>query len=194
MEACQENPAAITSAWSIRLMADSSGKLYYLRDRARRSAPRQSRRRPEGTGTSEADRHPPISKEALWLSRVLFAGAAYLVLYWLGVAAGVVAVPEVTESRLWLYSFVPGDLLVAGVSGVAAWDLLRGPGRRDFFLVLAAGGLMFLSLSRLTQGITASFVAELTPGQRLHVTLMGVCLYVGLWAASYALRTRRGGE
>jgi len=174
-------------------MADSSGKLYYLRERGRRAAPKQPRRRVDGAGASDADRHGPPSREALWLSRILFIEAGYLVVYWLGVALGVVAVPEATESRLWLYSFVPGDLAVAAVTGVAAWELLDRRVRRDFFLVLSAGGLVFLSLSRLAYGIGASFAADLTPGQRLHVTVMGVCLYVGLWAASYALRARRGG-
>lgn len=174
-------------------MADS-GKLYYLRDRARRPAPRHARRRSDGGPVAETELRPPISREALWLSRVLFAEAAYLVIWWVGVGVGAVAVPENAESRLWLYSFLPADLLVAGVTGLAAWDLLRPSTKRDFVLVLAAGGLVFLSLSRLTHGIASSFVAELTPGQRLHVTLIGVCLYVGLWAASYALRARRTSE
>lgn len=175
-------------------MAGNSGKLYYLRDRARRPSTRQLRRRIDGLGASEADRQRPPSNEALWLSRVLLAEAGYLVLYWLGVAAGVVAVPETVESRLWLYSLVPGDLGVAAVAGIAAVELSRGTPRREFFLLLASGGLVFLSLSRVSHGVLASFAMELSPGQRFHVTFMGVCLYVGLWAASFALRSRRARE
>lgn len=175
-------------------MADSGKKLYFLRDHARRPTPRHARRRAEGAIAPESESRGPVSREALWLSRVLFAEAAYLVAWWIGVGAGIVAVPDDAESRLWLYSFLPADLLVAAVSAFAAWDLVRAPGRRDVLLVLAAGGLVFLSLSRLTHGIASSFVDELTPGRRLHVTLIGVCLYVGLWAASYALRARRSDE
>lgn len=174
-------------------MADS-GKLYYLRDRARRPAPRSGRRRAESGSAPEVEPRGPVSREATWLSRVLFAEAAYLVLWWAGVGAGVVGIPENAGSRLWLYSFLPADLLVAGIAGLAAWDLVRHPGKRDVLLVLAAGGLVFLSLARLTHGVASSFVDDLTPGQRLHVTLVGVCLYVGLWAASYAVRARRSGE
>ncbi|MGH7857085.1 MAG: hypothetical protein ACREQY_07095, partial [Candidatus Binatia bacterium] len=134
------------------------------------------------------------SPEALWLSRILIAEAAYLVLYWLAVVGGVIDVPEGTDSRMWLYSFVLADLFVAAVAGLAGFDLLRGSQRRDFFLLLAAGGMIFLSLERLTYGIASSFLRDLTPGERLQVTLMGVSLYVALWAASYALRARRGGE
>lgn len=174
-------------------MADS-GKLYYLRDRARRPAGRHPRRRTEGAAAVDTNGRSPVSRETLWLSRILVAEAAYLVLWWAGVGVGVVALPEHPESRLWTYSFLPADFLVAAISGLAAWELVRRSEKRDVVLVLAAGGLVFLSLSRLTHGIASSFVSAMTPGQRLQVTLMGVCLYVGLWAASYALRTKRSGE
>jgi hypothetical protein len=175
-------------------MADGSGKLYFLRDRGRRPASRLQRKRTDGLGATGAERTRTSSPEALWLSRILIGEAGYLILYWLGVVGGVVDAAEGNDSRMWLYSFLPADLFVASASGLAGFDLLRSSVRRDFFLLIAAGGLIFLSLERLTYGIASSFLRDLTPGERLQVTLMGVSLYVGMWAASYALRTRRGGE
>jgi hypothetical protein len=94
------------------------------------------------------------------------------------------------QVRLWTLSFLVPDLFVAVVSGLGSYDLAWRPGKREVFVLLAAGGLLFLSLERLTYGISAGFVQELRPGDRLEITAMGLALCVGIWAVSYSLRVR----
>lgn len=170
---------------------NDSGKLYFLKDRGRRLAARSARRRFEGPTASGSDRRKPSPQETLWLGRVLVVQAAYLGLYWLGIVSGLVSVEEQGELRLLVYSFLPADLFLGVVAAIGGYDLLQRPAKRDLFVVLAAGGLIFLALEQLTYGITASFRHQpLSPGERLEVTAMGISLCVGIWAVSHSLRMR----
>jgi hypothetical protein len=171
-------------------MSDSnSGKLYFLKDRGKRNLPRPARKRPEAAPPGER-RRAPSPQETLWLARVLFFQAAYFGLYWIGVATEVLTIEGETEFRVFLYSFLPADVFIAAMAGIGSYDLVRSPGKRDLFVLLAAGGLIFLALDRLTYGIVSSFQHDLKPGERLEITAMGICLCVGIWAVSHSLRMR----
>jgi hypothetical protein len=167
----------------------NTGKLYFLRDRGRRPPVRPPRRRPDA-GPAAQTTHGPSAQETIWLARVLCLQGAYLILYWVAISADLIS-PEFHEAAGgWLYSALPADLFVAAAAGVGGYDLLSRPARRDSFVLLASGGLIFLSLQRLAFQVTAGMHRPLAPGERLAVTAMGVSLCVGIWALSHSLRQR----
>ena len=168
----------------------NTGKLYFLRDRGRRLMPRQTRKRPEGTRDPVGERRYPSPQEAQWLGSVLFAAATYLVLYWVAVATDVFGIENPETSGLWRYSFLPADLFVAVAAAIGGFDLVARGGKRDVFVLLAAGGAIFLALERLAYRISAGAHHILTPGERLEITAMGIFLCVGVWAISHSMRLR----
>jgi hypothetical protein len=49
---------------------------------------------------------------------------------------------------------------------------------------------VFIALERLTLLISGGLRHDLSPGERLEITAMGVCMGVGVWAVSHSLRFR----
>lgn len=170
------------------LMADA-GKLYFLKDRGRRPAGRLVRKRPEGSKRPASERRKPSAQETAWLGRALLAAAVYLAFYWVGIATGVFPL-EGQDERAWLYSFLPADLFVAVVAAIGAVDLLGNGAKREIFVLLGGGGLILLTLERIAYRISSSMHHALTPGERLEVTAMGICLSIGVWVVSHSLRLR----
>jgi hypothetical protein len=171
-------------------MADSnSGKLYFLKDRGRRHSLRQARKRPETNAAGDRKR-APSPQETVWLSRVLALQAAYFSLYWVAVSTEVLGIEGDTALRTWLYSLLVPELFVIAMAGMGSYDLMRNPGKRDLFVLLAGGSLVFLSLARLTYGIASSFRHDLAPGERLEMVAMFSTLCVAIWAISHSQRMR----
>lgn len=168
----------------------NTGKLYFLRDRGRRLMPRPTRRRTEGTRAPAGEGRRPSRQETQWLARVLFVESASFVLYWLAVATDLVVIRGSEALGAWLYSFLPAELFVAVAAAIGGFDLFYREGKRDIFVVLAAGGVIFLSLERLAYRIPAGLHRALAPSERLEITAMGICLCVGVWAVSHSLRLR----
>jgi hypothetical protein len=169
----------------------NSGKIYFLSGRGRRLAStRTARKKPEPPSHPPAQRRPPSQQETTWLARALFIEALYLAVLWVTQGTDVFGLAPSASLRQWLSSFFLAELFVAAVAGFGAYELLRSTGRRDIFAVLAAGGLVTLSLQRLTLLVSNGFRQELTPGERLEITAMGICLGVGVWTISHALRMR----
>jgi hypothetical protein len=171
----------------------NSGKIYFLSGRGRRSSSaRALRRKPEPPSQPAAQRGRPTQQETVWLAWALFIEALYLAVLWLAEGTDLFGIEPNPSLRQWLVSFFPAELFVAGVAAFGAYDLRRSSGRRDVFVLLAAGGLISLALQRLTLlvagGLRHDFM--LTPGQRLEITAMGISLGVGIWTISHALRMR----
>ncbi len=168
----------------------NTGKVYFLSERGRRSQMKTARRRSEPSPPSSGERRKPSVQETTWLARALFIEAMYLTMFWIAVGTDLFSIEPQPGVKQWLYSFFPSELFVAMVALVAGYDLLRPTGRHEVFAPLAAGGLIFLALERLTLLISSGVLHELTPGERLEVTAMGICLAVGIWAVSHSLRQR----
>jgi hypothetical protein len=168
----------------------NTGKVYFLSERGRRLQSRAARRRPEPPTVSSTERRKPSIQETTWLARALFIEAMYLTFFWIAVGTDLFTVEPHPEVKQWLYSFFPSELFVAVIALIAGYDLMRQAGRHEVFTPLAAGGLIFLALERLTLLIYSGVLHELTPGERLEITAMGICLSVGVWAVSHSLRQR----
>src|ERR1041384_6936362 len=111
-------------------MNDSnSGKLYFLKDRGRRPAPRLPRKRPDSAATAE--RHRPSPQETLWLARALFVQAVYLILYWGASGMELSSTDADSPARLWTLSSLLPDVFVAVVASLGSYDLAWRPGKRD---------------------------------------------------------------
>jgi hypothetical protein len=169
----------------------NTGKIYFLSGRGRRSTPRvQLRKKSEPAGSSSAERRKPSPQETVWLARALFIEGIYFALLWLAEGTDLFSFQPDTSLRQWLYSFFPAEIFVAVIAVVGAYELQRHAGKRDAFALVAAGGLVFLALERLTLLISGGFRHDLAPGERLEITAMGICMGVGIWTISHSLRFR----
>jgi len=172
-------------------MSESNpGKVYFLSERGRRTAARLLRKRAESSGSSPSERRKPSSQETTWLARALFIEGLYFALLWLGEGTDLFALEPTNGLRQWLTSFFPAEILVAATAILGAYELQRHAGKRDVFALLAAGGLVFLAVERLTLLISGGIHHDLTPAERLEITAMGICLSVGIWTVSHSLRLR----
>jgi len=168
----------------------NTGKIYFLSERGRRSAARLIRKRSEPAASPTADRRKPSAQETTWLSRALFIEGLYFTLIWLAEGTDFFAFGPDNNLDQWLYSFFPAEIFVAVVAIVGAYELQRHAGARDTFALVAAGGLVFLALERLALLVSGAFRHALTPGERLEITAMGICMGVGVWTVSHSLRLR----
>ena len=168
----------------------NTGKVYFLSGRGRRSAARMIRKKSEPAGSSSGERRKPSPQETTWLSRALFIEGLYFVLLWLAEGTDLFSFQPDTSLRQWLYSFFPAEIFVAVIAFVGAYELQRHAGKHDTFSLVAAGGLVFLALERLTLLISGGFRHDLSPGERLEITAMGICMGVGIWTLSHSLRFR----
>jgi hypothetical protein len=167
----------------------NTGKIYFLSERGRRSAARILRKRSEPPGSS-AERRKPSPQETTWLARALFIEGLYFALLWLAEGTDLFSFEPDSGLRQWLYSFFPAEIFVAVIAVLGAYELQRQAGKRDSFALVAAGGLIFLALERLTLLISGGLRHDLSPGERLEITAMGICMGVGIWAISHSLRLR----
>ena len=167
---------------------ENTGKLYFLRDRGRRLMARPTLKRTESPRTPPGERHRPSPQETVWLARVLFAEAAYLILYWVAIGTEVLGVEGLQTPGVWGYSFLPADFFVVVTAAIGGFDLAYRDGKRSVFVLLAAGGLSFLTLERLAFRISAAAQHPLTPGERFEITVMGISLCVAVWAVSHSMR------
>lgn len=167
----------------------NTGKIYFLSERGRRSTARMLRKRSEPPGSS-AERRKPSPQETVWLARALFIEGLYFALLWLAEGTDLFAFEPDSGLRQWLYSFFPAEIFVAVLAVFGAYELQRQAGKRDAFALVAAGGLIFLALERLTLLISGGLRHDLSPGERLEITAMGICMGVGIWAISHSLRLR----
>lgn len=167
----------------------NSGKLLFLRDRAKRPSPRVSRRRSDSPKRPSGEGRRPAS-EVTWLSRALYAVAACHVLYWIAIAGGVLSLEGDGELRSWTVSLVVADLVVAVLAVLGATELARGEAAGTVFSRVAAGALIGVASVRLGHAAAASFVRDLFPSERLEVVAIVACLVVGTWILSHALRLR----
>lgn len=168
----------------------NTGKVYFLSERGRRSVARFTRRRPESPPPPPAERHPPSTQETTWLARALFIEGFYLVLMWVAEGTDLIAFEHRGDVHQLIFSLFPAEILVAAAAIFGAYQLQRPSPRRDVFALIAAGGLMFLAVERLTLLVSASMGHALSPGERLQITAMGICLGVGIWTVSHSLRLR----
>lgn len=174
-----------------RVMNDgNTGKVYFLSGRGRRSTVRTVRKRSEPAGGAPSDRRKPSPQETTWLARALFIEGLYFALLWLAEGTDLFSFEPDSGLRQWLYSFFPAEIFVAVLAFVGAYELQRFAGKRDAFSLVAAGGLVFIALERLTLLISGGLRHDLSPGERLEITAMGVCMGVGVWAVSHSLRFR----
>jgi hypothetical protein len=168
----------------------NTGKIYFLRERGRRAAARVIRKRSEPAVSSTAERRKPSAQETTWLARALFIEGLYFTLIWLAEGADLFAFEPDNGLHPWLYSFFPAEIFVAAVAIFGAHELQKHAGTRDTFALVAAGGLLFLALERLVLLVSGGFRHPLTPGDRLEITAMGICMGVGVWTVSHSLRSR----
>lgn len=164
----------------------NTGKVYFLSERGRRSAARLVRRRNEPP-IAPAERRPPSPQETIWLSRALFVEGLYLVLMWVAEGTDLLAFEHTSDIHQWMFSLLPAEIFVAAAAIFGAYQLQR---QRDVFALVTAGGLMFLSVERLALLVSAGLNHALSPGERLQITAMGICMGVGIWTVSHSLRLR----
>ena len=168
----------------------NTGKIYFLSDRGRRSTGRLARKRPEPQSASSSERRKPSTQETIWLARALFIEGLYFALLWLAEGTDLFSYEPEAGLRQWLYSFFPAEIFLAVIAVIGAYELQRYVGKRDAFALVAAGGLVLIALERLTLLIGGGFRHELTPGERLEITAMMICIGVGVWTVSHSLRFR----
>ncbi len=168
----------------------NTGKVYFLSDRGRRSAARLIRKRSDPQAASPVERHPPTPQETAWLARLLFIEGLYLVLMWVAEGTDILAFERNGEIRNWMLSLFPAEILVAAAAIFGAYQLQRVTEKRDVFALVAAGGLMFLAVERLALLASAAVGHVLSPGERLQVTAMLVCIGVSVWTISHSMRLR----
>src|SRR4029077_1092500 len=127
----------------------NTGKIYFLSERGRRSAARMLRKRSEPPGSS-AERRKPSPQETTWLARALFIEGLYFALLWLAEGTDLFSFEPDSGLRQWLYSFFPAEIFVAVLAFIGAYELQRFAGKRYASSLVAAGGLVFIALERLT--------------------------------------------
>ena len=168
----------------------NTGKIYFLSERGRRSTSRMLRKRPEPPSSAPSERRKPSPQETTWLARILFIEGLYFALLWLAEGTDLFAYEPDAGLKQWLYSFFPAEVFLAIVAVVGAYELQRYAGKRDAFALVAAGGLVLIALERLTLLISGGLRHDLSPGERLEITAMGICIGVGVWTVSHSLRSR----
>jgi hypothetical protein len=167
----------------------NTGKIYFLSERGRRSMFRAARKRSEPAPSSSGERRKPSIQETTWLARALFIEGLYFALLWLAEGTDLFAFEPQDGLRQWLSSFFPAEIFVAVVAIVGGYQLQRHAGKRDTLALVAAGGLILLALERLTLLVSGGFRHDLSPGERLEITAMGICMAVGVWSVSHSLRS-----
>jgi hypothetical protein len=168
----------------------NTGKVYFLSGRGRRSMVRTARKRSEPSGGAPTERRKPSPQETTWLARALFIEGLYFGLLWLAEGTDLFSFEPDSGLRQWLYSFLPAEIFVAVLAFVGAYELQRHAGKRDAYSLVAAGGLILIALERLTLLISGGLRHDLSPGERLEITAMGICMGVGVWSISHSLRSR----
>jgi hypothetical protein len=168
----------------------NTGKVYFLSGRGRRSMVRTVRKRSEPPGGTAQERRKPSSQETTWLARALFIEGLYFGLLWLAEGTDLFSLEPDSGLRQWVYSFLPAEIFVAILAFVGAYELQRHAGKRDAYSLVAAGGLILIALERLTLLISGGLRHDLSPGERLEITAMGICIGVGVWSISHSLRSR----
>jgi hypothetical protein len=172
-------------------MKDSNtGKIYFFNERGRRSSGRLARKRPEPQNATTGEKRKPSSQETSWLARALFIEGLYFALLWLAEGTDLFSYEPDAGLRQWLYSFFLAEIFLAVMAVFGAYELQRHAGKRDVFALAAAGGLVIIALERLTLLVGGAFRHDLTPGERLEITAMGICIGVGIWTVSHSLRFR----
>lgn len=161
-------------------------KLVYLRDHAPRpkSRPLRSERKPPALP------HPELAGEAAWLGRMLLTVAGGIVIYWILVGSG--ALPSAGEGAWnWTVSRLLAHLYVAGLSAVAARQLMRGAARAPLVVALAASALIVVSIEGLAHLLVTGDLSRISLGARTDILARTATLGLGVWACSYALRADR---
>lgn len=164
----------------------SSQKLVYLRDHTPRPRARTAR------NTRRSATPPPADMvgEGVWLGRSLLVVAAGLVLYWVGVVGGPTR-PSGDEAWLWASSHALSHLFLAGTAAYAARGLLRAETRAALLVGIVAGALIVLALEGISRAMSGGDVGDLSLSVRTNVLVQTATLAVGIWAASFAVRTER---
>jgi hypothetical protein len=170
----------------------NTGKLVFFRDHAKRPAPRAPRRRTETPRKSSGEGRVPTATETQWLSRALYAVAAYEVLSWLAIATGVLSLDAQVDLRQWTVSLVLADLAVAAFAVLGALELSRDDPKDLLFPRIAAGALISVCCARIGRAAAASFLRDLAPSERLEIVAVVACLMIGIWVISHSLRLRLG--
>lgn len=164
----------------------SSQKLVYLKDRTHR--PRARKRRPD-RGTSNPS-GIELASEGLWLSRTLLVAAAGLALHWLGIASGVGEVGDDAVGH-WATANVLPRLLLSTGAVLAARAIGRRSVQGPLLTSLVAGGMVFLALQGLSGEIVGGDFGDPSLQLRTGVLLQTAALAIGVWAASWSLRSVR---
>ena len=164
----------------------SSQKLVYLRDHANRPRSRNLR------GPRRSSAPPPVelATEGTWLGRSLLLVAGVLGLYWLGILGGTMR-PGGDEAWRWTSSHALPHLFVAGSAAFAARSIFRAESRATLVVGLVAGGLLVLALEGITRSLGGGDLGDLSLSVRANVLLQTTTLAIGVWAASYAIRSER---
>jgi len=168
----------------------NQGKLLFLRERSKRPPPRPTRRRSEIVKRPSGEGRLPTATESQWLARALYAVAAMHVLYWMGIAIGVLTFDAEGEVRTGAASLVLADLVVAVFAVLGATELGRQTPEVPVFTRVAAGALIAVACVRLGAAAEASFLRDLAPRERLEIVAVVACLVIGVWIVSHSLRLR----
>lgn len=168
----------------------NQGKLLFLRERSKRPPPRPTRRRSEIVKRPSGEGRLPTAIETQWLARALYAVALVHVLYWMGIAVGVLTFEAEGEVRTGSASLVLADLVVAMFAVLGAVELGRPSAEIPVFTRIAAGSLIAVACVRIGASAEASFFRDLAPHERLEIVAVVACLIVGVWIVSHSLRLR----
>ncbi len=164
----------------------SSRKLVYLRDHTPRKRLRG------GRVTRQSPTPPPadLVAEGTWLGRALLVVTAGLSVYWLAVLVGVTR-PETDEA--WRHAFSHGlpHLFLAASAALSAHALLRTTSHPSLPFGMTAGAMIVLALEGITRAMTAGDLGDLSLNVRTNVLIQTAALAIGIWAASFALRSQR---
>ncbi len=164
----------------------SSQKLVYLRDHTPRPRSRGSRNTRRSSTPPPAD----LAAEGAWLGRSLFVIAGGLALYWVLVLGGA-ARPEGDEAWRWASAHALPHLFLAATAAYAARALLRADSRPSLLVGVTAGALIVLALEGITRAMIAGDIGDLSLSVRTNVLVQTATLAIGIWAASFAVRSER---
>lgn len=164
----------------------SSQKLVYLRDHANKPRSRTLRTTRRGSSPPPAE----MAAEGTWLARSLIIVAGALVFYWLGVLGGAMQ-PETEEAWRWTSSHAMPQLFLAAGAAFAARSISRGETRSGLLVGLVAGGLIVLALGGIGRALVGEGLGDLSLSVRTDVLLQTATLAIGVWAASFAMRSER---
>ncbi|MEW6272148.1 MAG: hypothetical protein AB1689_22935 [Thermodesulfobacteriota bacterium] len=161
-------------------------KLVYLRDHTPK--PRGRPGRTERKTVPSA--HPELAGEAAWLGRSLLAVAGGILVYWLLILTGAIR-PEGQAAWNSVVSHSLAHVFLAFATGLAARLVLRGQARAPLFVALAAGALIVVAIEGLAQHVVGGDLSKISLAVRTDILTRAAMLAIGIWAASYALRTER---